>query len=58
MSALTQAAFKNRFYNINMLGLCMSKKVALICGISGQDGAYLSRLLLNKGYVVHGTAWS
>jgi GDPmannose 4,6-dehydratase len=31
-------------------------KTALICGISGQDGAYLSRLLLDKGYEVHGTA--
>ena len=31
-------------------------KSALICGISGQDGAYLARLLLDKGYVVHGTA--
>ena len=29
---------------------------ALICGISGQDGAYLARLLLEKGYEVHGTA--
>jgi GDPmannose 4,6-dehydratase len=29
---------------------------ALICGISGQDGAYLARLLLDKGYEVHGTA--
>lgn len=29
---------------------------ALICGISGQDGAYLSRLLLEKGYEVHGSA--
>lgn len=29
---------------------------ALICGISGQDGGYLSRLLLDKGYQVHGTA--
>lgn len=27
---------------------------ALICGISGQDGAYLAALLLSKGYVVHG----
>lgn len=33
-----------------------SMKKALICGISGQDGAYLSRLLLKKGYEVHGTA--
>jgi len=29
-------------------------KVALITGITGQDGAYLARLLLNKGYIVHG----
>jgi len=31
-------------------------KTALICGISGQDGAYLARLLCDKGYNVHGTA--
>jgi GDPmannose 4,6-dehydratase len=31
------------------------KKVALITGITGQDGAYLAQLLLDKGYVVHGT---
>ncbi len=30
------------------------KKRALITGITGQDGAYLAELLLNKGYVVHG----
>ncbi|MDA8787689.1 GDP-mannose 4,6-dehydratase, partial [Schleiferiaceae bacterium] len=30
------------------------KKVALITGITGQDGAYLSEFLLKKGYVVHG----
>jgi len=29
-------------------------KVALITGVTGQDGAYLSELLLEKGYVVHG----
>ena len=29
-------------------------KVALITGITGQDGAYLARLLLEKGYIVHG----
>ena len=29
-------------------------KVALITGVTGQDGAYLSEFLLNKGYVVHG----
>ena len=32
----------------------MSDKVALISGITGQDGAYLAKLLLDKGYVVHG----
>ena len=34
----------------------MVQKKALICGVSGQDGAYLTRLLLTKGYAVHGTA--
>lgn len=29
-------------------------KVALITGITGQDGSYLSELLLNKGYIVYG----
>ena len=32
----------------------MSEKVALITGITGQDGAYLSEFLLQKGYMVHG----
>jgi GDPmannose 4,6-dehydratase len=30
------------------------KKVALITGVTGQDGAYLAEFLLDKGYVVHG----
>ena len=30
------------------------KKIALIFGITGQDGAYLAKFLLKKGYVVHG----
>ena len=30
------------------------RKVALITGVTGQDGAYLAELLLEKGYVVHG----
>lgn len=29
-------------------------KTALITGVTGQDGAYLSHLLLKKGYTVHG----
>ena len=32
----------------------MTQKTALITGITGQDGAFLARLLLGKGYVVHG----
>ena len=32
----------------------MSKKVALITGITGQDGSHLAELLLSKGYEVHG----
>ena len=31
-----------------------SNKVALITGITGQDGSYLAELLLEKGYIVHG----
>jgi len=31
-----------------------TKKIALITGISGQDGSYLSEILLEKGYEVHG----
>jgi len=35
-------------------GFKMSKKVALITGVTGQDGSYLAELLLQKGYEVHG----
>ena len=31
-------------------------KTALICGVSGQDGAYLAELLLGKGYIVYGAS--
>ncbi|MEO1543856.1 MAG: GDP-mannose 4,6-dehydratase [Pseudomonadota bacterium] len=34
--------------------MCVSKKKALITGVTGQDGAYLAELLLAKGYAVHG----
>ncbi len=30
------------------------KKVALVTGVTGQDGSYLAELLLEKGYEVHG----
>ena len=33
----------------------MNKKIALITGINGQDGSYLSEFLLDKNYEVHGT---
>ena len=33
-----------------------NRRKALICGIGGQDGAYLAQLLLNKGYEVWGTS--
>ena len=32
----------------------MRKKVALIFGVTGQDGSYLSEFLLKKNYIVHG----
>ena len=32
----------------------MTKKVALITGVTGQDGSYLAEFLLNKDYIVHG----
>ena len=32
----------------------MADKVAMITGATGQDGAYLAELLLDKGYAVHG----
>ena len=32
----------------------MMTKVALITGVTGQDGAYLAEFLLRKGYLVHG----
>lgn len=33
----------------------MTKKIAVVTGITGQDGAYLAELLLDKGYKVYGT---
>ena len=32
----------------------MQQKIALIAGVTGQDGSYLAELLLEKGYIVHG----
>ena len=49
----------NKVPNLRMFYFCTPnhfsmKKVALITGVTGQDGAYLSEFLLKKGYVVHG----
>ena len=45
-------------YIISLLRCVMATKVkkALIIGVSGQDGAYLAKLLLEKGYEVYGTS--
>ena len=32
----------------------MKNKIALIFGVTGQDGSYLAKFLLKKGYIVHG----
>ena len=44
--------FKKYYTIIN--SLIMKKKIALITGITGQDGSYLAEFLLNKNYFVHG----
>ena len=38
----------------DLLSADQSRKIALITGITGQDGSYLAELLLDKGYEVHG----
>jgi GDPmannose 4,6-dehydratase len=43
----------HKFFVILLIETNMAK-VALITGVTGQDGAYLAELLLNKGYIVHG----
>jgi GDPmannose 4,6-dehydratase len=46
--------FKTRVTVRDQGNLNMKQKIALITGVTGQDGSYLAELLLNKGYVVHG----
>jgi GDPmannose 4,6-dehydratase len=51
------AAGTQRYRGFDIMGTSATSgggKVALITGITGQDGAYLAELLLAKGYVVHG----
>lgn len=47
-------ALQGRVIFIGQLGEFVSKKVALITGVTGQDGSYLAEFLLEKGYEVHG----
>ena len=46
--------FADKLYIFNIKGKILEKKVALITGITGQDGSYLAEFLLKKGYIVHG----
>ena len=45
---------QRNIYTPDLKDYLFMKKVALITGVTGQDGAYLSEFLLKKGYVVHG----
>jgi GDPmannose 4,6-dehydratase len=57
MHALRARATSRRHSSSSSQGIVMqegSKRRALITGITGQDGAYLAELLLDKGYEVHG----
>lgn len=48
---------RNQTTIVNTIQSTLSpKRVALICGVSGQDGSYLAKLLLDKAYTVIGTA--
>ena len=42
------------FFILILKSISMNKKVALITGITGQDGSYLAEFLLKKNYIVHG----
>ena len=47
-------ADKDIVYIINEILMNKMKKVALISGITGQDGSFLAEFLIEKGYEVHG----
>ena len=46
--------FAAGFLAFGMIHMTTNGKIALITGTTGQDGAYLAELLLEKGYTVHG----
>lgn len=53
---LIGSEYKNCIFNRNLLkSNSVMNKVALITGITGQDGSFLAEFLLDKGYDVHGT---
>uniref|UniRef100_A0A1I8AWD0 GDP-mannose 4,6-dehydratase n=1 Tax=Meloidogyne hapla TaxID=6305 RepID=A0A1I8AWD0_MELHA len=49
-----QSSPNSDFTTENELAVFRARKVAIITGISGQDGSYLAEFLLSKGYKVHG----
>ena len=52
IDSLLQHYYHNLFYSILNMTKTHDKKVALITGITGQDGSYLTEFLLEKGYTV------
>ena len=46
---------EKKIFRIKIINIIINKMKALIIGITGQDGSYLSELLLKKNYEVHGT---
>ena len=50
----TEAGKENAAISLPPTIASRTQKVALITGITGQDGSYLSELLISKGYMVHG----
>src|SRR6266403_747372 len=54
LSALTAFGQCRRFVGVNMAVQDSKRRVALLTGVTGQDGAYLAEYLLGLGYTVHG----
>ena len=46
--------FKFESRELKNIQMTSKQKIALITGITGQDGSYLAEFLLDKGYIVHG----
>ena len=53
ITRLSRLTIESLIYTQNKRYILMPK-IALITGITGQDGSYLAELLLSKGYEVHG----